>query len=94
MLIVLKGRIISTEDSLFDLSVFRNKALDIRNRKYVGEEFSKKKHKSKKLDLRILGLKKEVQNNKPSFCSGSCDEWHATKNFQKQNNLETPPQEP
>ena len=62
MLIVLKGRIISTEDSLFDLSVFRNKALDIRNRKYVGEEFSKKKHKSKKLDLRILGLKKEVQN--------------------------------
>ena len=30
--------------------------------------------------------------NKPSFCSGSCDEWHATINFQKQNNLETPSQ--
>ena len=23
--------------------------------------------------------------NKPSFCSGSCDEWHAKINFQKQN---------
>ena len=27
--------------------------------------------------------------NKPSFCSGSCDEWHATVSFQKHNNLET-----
>ena len=30
-----------------------------------------------------------ITYNKPSFCSGSCDEWQATINFQKQNNLET-----
>ena len=35
----------------------------------------------------------QKHRNKPSFCSGSCDEWHATTNFQKQNNLETPSQE-
>ena len=29
---------------------------------------------------------------KPPFCSGSCNEWHE-KNFQNQNNLETPSQE-
>ena len=28
--------------------------------------------------------------NRPSFCSGSCDEWHATMNFPKQNIHNTP----
>ena len=38
--------------------------------------------------LSLHWTKFSVTGNKPSFCSGSCDEWHAT-NFQKQKNLET-----
>ena len=46
------------------------------------------------LHQKKFGAKKSSGlKNKPSFCSGSCDEWHATMNFQKQNNLETPSQE-
>ena len=40
-------------------------------------------------DLSLHWTKFSVTGNKPSFCSGSCDEWHATINFQKQDNLET-----